>query len=253
MFGDDAWISRKIQEIYEIFRTGEERLESIYTADREYIILMAAFINNEYHSFLTSCVEADEDITKIDWECMEECVTDVRKLLRKRARPNIVITGKIKIIADLTREEQIKKQKLEAAFFGNQEGGLHKQQQNQAKGNKFQRNKNGEGGPRDDGLDRETDPDTVNPNVNPDWKMSWREFRRFIAPNVVICPKNGDKSVCEMYTMVGRCHFGARCYHSHDELSEEAKKEIGKWIAECKSKAKGGQEKEGSNKKQKKE
>jgi hypothetical protein len=41
-----------------------------------------------------------------------------------------------------------------------------------------------------------------------------------------------------MFNIVGRCHFGARCHHSHDELPDDVCEAIENWVAECKKKAK---------------
>jgi hypothetical protein len=123
--------------------------------------------------------------------------------------------------------------------------------------NKRQKQQGGKQGAYKDGVlgddgayQRKEDLNQTNKNLNPDWKMSWREFRRVITPYVVSCPKNGEKSVCARYFIVGKCFFGSQCHHSHDDLTDEAKVEIEKWIGECKKKAKaaGGNKKKNGNK-----
>jgi hypothetical protein len=64
------------------------------------------------------------------------------------------------------------------------------------------------------------------------------EFKRVISPFAKTCPKLGDKSICAMFNLVGRCHFGSRCHHSHEELPENVGVEMERWVAECKKQAK---------------
>jgi hypothetical protein len=64
------------------------------------------------------------------------------------------------------------------------------------------------------------------------------EFKRVISPFAKTCPKLGDKSICAMFNLVGRCHFGSRCYHSHEELPEDVGVAMERWVAECKKQAK---------------
>jgi hypothetical protein len=68
--------------------------------------------------------------------------------------------------------------------------------------------------------------------------MANKEFKWVISPNTSKCPKLGEKSICTMYNIVGRCYFGSRCHHSHDELTGAVKNEFEKWVLECKRMAK---------------
>jgi hypothetical protein len=83
--------------------------------------------------------------------------------------------------------------------------------------------------------------------------MAWKEFRRVISQNIENCPTNGEKQVCAMYNIVGRCPFGSQCKHSHDELPSDVRDEFEEWIKECKSKAKQNNKKGGKKNKKSKE
>jgi hypothetical protein len=71
MFSDDSWIAKKLQDLHDLFKELEEDLDSIAERDDEYILQLAAIINNRYHMFLSSCVEADGDITKVEFSHVE--------------------------------------------------------------------------------------------------------------------------------------------------------------------------------------
>jgi hypothetical protein len=97
----------------------------------------------------------------------------------------------------------------------------------------------------DEANEREEDPNHTNQNLNPKWKMSGNEFRRIISPNVKNSPKVGDRPVCAMFNIIGRCGFGSKCHNYHDELPEAVQIEMDKWIKECKENAKKNPKKKG--------
>jgi hypothetical protein len=126
--------------------------------------------------------------------------------------------------------------------------GLKKEQIRQPPGNlinKQQRFKN----EQDADSDREDGIQRKNPNVNKDWKMSSREFKNVLAPYTTDMPKVGNRSICGMFHIVGRCLFGNQCRHSHDELPESVCVEIENWIKDCKEKHKKGNKDKDGNKK----
>jgi hypothetical protein len=84
---------------------------------------------------------------------------------------------------------------------------------------------------QEDGIQRK------NPNVNKNWKMPARKFKEILSPYTTKMPKLGNKTICAMYNIVGRCVFGNQCRHSHDELPEDVCVKINKWIKDCKEKA----------------
>jgi hypothetical protein len=232
----------------------EREIDSISTLERDIILILAAMWNNEYHLFLSSCVEANGDINLVRWSILEEFPFTLRRIIESRAIPNFCFNHTIRLIRDQSREELRKKRALEDAFLNREAavagGG------GQLQNNKRQKQQGGKHAHKDDGsIDggdhREEDPNQTNNNLNPDWKMSSREFRRIISPYVASCPKNGEKSVCARFFLVGKCFFGSQCHHSHDELTEGAKVDIEKWVGECRKKAKtaaGNKKKNGNNK-----
>jgi hypothetical protein len=67
--------------------------------------------------------------------------------------------------------------------------------------------------------------------------MSAKKFKELLSPYTTEMPKLGNKTICAMYNIVGRCVFGNQCRHSHDELPEDIYAEVDKWIKACKEKA----------------
>jgi hypothetical protein len=233
MFGDGAWVTNQVQRLYETIRDMRNEIKSLQKVDDEYIARIASKINNDYHLFLTSCVNANEDIGRVNWRPLEECADEICLLLQKRAPLGFVLTEMIQSIIDQSRKDS--KRKQEDANEKQTPTGFSPARNKQKKKHRNQKRN----GPDDDDedSDREVDPQSKNPKVNPDWKMSWREFRRVISPQVANCPKVNGKSVCAMYNIVGECYFGSRCNHSHDDLPKTVKTEMQKWINDCKEKA----------------
>jgi hypothetical protein len=231
MFGDDAWISKKLQDLHELFKELEEDLDSIAERDDEYILQLAAIINNRYHMFLSSCVEADGDITKVEWSHVERLQGSMGDFIRTREKPAIVMTKVLHGISDQTKRELQAKRKRD---YTNPEdpgaGDPNARRQRLAK----QRNN----GDNDEGAEREVDPAKTNDKVRKEWKMSMNEFRRVMGPDMKNCPTLDGKSICAMFNIVGRCYFGSSCHHSHDELPDDICEEMDKWIEERRKVAK---------------
>jgi hypothetical protein len=246
MFGDESWIASKVKEIYEVIKEKEEEIIEASEMHRDYFISLAGKINNDYHNFLTSCIDADEDITKVDWEVLECTPKEIGRFIRSQEKPTLLINGVLRTIADEARSELKRKQEAAAAiedhtgftpprnkFKQNQQDKLQKQQ------------RGGGGGPRNDFFkaahevdsDHEDGIQRKNPNVNKNWKMSTTKFKEIISPYTTKMPKLGNRSICAMYNIVGRCVFGNQCRHSHDDLPDDVCAEIDKWIKSCKEKA----------------
>jgi hypothetical protein len=165
----------------------------------------------------------------------------IDELILSRDKPRFVLTSTFRAIAEQTENELKRKRAVENMFVepGGGEGN------NIENKNRFKRFKQGneligakQGERGGSPADRETDPEKTNEDVRADWKMSANEFKRVISPYVVTCPKLGNKTVCGMFHIVGRCYFGSQCRHSHEKLTEEVSNEIDQWIKECKQKAK---------------
>jgi hypothetical protein len=231
MFGDDSWLAKKLQEVYNMITVYESHLKGIARNDRDYILLLAAKLDNDYHLFLYSCVEADSDINNVAWEHLENLPNDIKYKIMNRERPNFIVSTMIRAIADQSKREYKRKQELENFFEPTGLTPPRKQRQHE---NNRRRKKNDSD---DDADEREDDPRRYNPNINKKWKMSVKEFRRIISPNVSECPKLNNKSICAMYNITGRCVFGAQCNHSHDELTGDIKDEFEEWINACKEQA----------------
>jgi hypothetical protein len=234
MFGEDSWLAKKVGELYEVFKELEEEIDEMSENDEEYILILAAMVNNDYHRFLLSCIEADDDISKVKWRYLEKTADTITTLVQSQQRPNFVITGVFKNILEQTKRELKRKRNADG------DDGDSADDRKGRKNNKFRkfRKNYGKGGVDEGNPDRETDPEKHNENVRSNWKMSANEFRKVISPHLAECPKLDDKSVCAMYNIVGRCYFGSQCRHLHDELSTGAAEEMDKWIKECKKKAK---------------
>jgi hypothetical protein len=113
MFGDEAWLTLQTKKLYEVIRTLHQSLQSIVEIDRDYIIKLSGRMNNDYHLFLSSCIEADGDIEAVEWSFVEDLPATVANIIRTRSPPNYIINTIIRQIADQTREEN--KRKLAAA------------------------------------------------------------------------------------------------------------------------------------------
>jgi hypothetical protein len=235
MFGENSWLTRKMKEIFEIIRDKEDEVKSIERMNAGFILSLAGLINSEYHHFLSSCVKAGGDIGNVCWDIMESLIIDIRSHIRKRSTPNFAMNVAIKAIADQSKSEH--KRKLEKAV-GEIHTGLTppRKQHQQYKQQLEQKDTD-----RDENL-------RTNPNVNKDWKMSVRKFKELVNPHISKMPKLGNKSICAMYNIVGRCAFGAQCRHAHDVLTGNVKAEFEKWLDGCKNSDKKAP-KEGNNKK----
>jgi hypothetical protein len=243
MFGDDSWLAKKIKEIHEVVTIFGSQIKGIATNDKDYILLLAAKLNNEYHLFLYSCVVADGDINSVAWEHLENFPNEIKNKILTRERPNFIISTMIRAIADQSKREYKRKQELENFFEPT--GLTPPRKQRPQELNKYRKREESD----DDTEEREVDPKRQNPNVNKKWKLSVKEFRRIITPNVSTCPTLNNKSICARYNITGRCVHGSQCHHSHDALTGDAKEEFDKWFKSCKELAK--QNNDGKNKKKK--
>jgi hypothetical protein len=236
MFSEDSWLSGKMERIYKIIRDKEDEIKSIERMNDGFILALAGLINSEYHHFLTSCVKANDDIEKVNWSIMESLIIDIKTHIRKRAIPNFTMNVAIKAIAEQSKTEY--KRKLEKAV-GEIHTGLTPPR-NKLRQQQYQQGRIG--GPKRDEPDDDEDRDAnlrTNPNVNKNWKMSVKKFKEIINPNISKMPKIGNKSICAMYNIVGRCAFGAQCRHTHEELTGNVKTEFEKWLAACKEQQQG--------------
>jgi hypothetical protein len=194
MFGDNAWITGQIHKLYETIRDLRNEIKSLQKVDNEYIARIASKINNDYHLFLTSCIHADEDIEKVKWGYLEDCAEEISSTLHKRAPLGFVLTEMIQKVIDQSNQEQKRKQDADGNEVKTPTG--FSPARNKQKRKHKNKNKNHDNSDEDDDSDREVDPQSKNPKVNPNWKMSWKEFRQVISPHVAKCPKVNDKAVC---------------------------------------------------------
>jgi hypothetical protein len=232
MFGDEAWLTLQIGKLYRVIQTLHRSLQSIVDIDRDYILKLAGRMNNDYHLFLTSCIEADGDIEAVEWSFVEDLPTTIANIIKTRSPPNYNTI--IRQIANQTRDES--KRKLAAEGVLGHTGLTPPRKHRQRERNK---NKNrGRDSSDDEDYEREEDPNRTNQNPDPNWKMSGNEFRRVISPNTKSCPKVGERPVCAMFHIIGRCGFGSRCHNHHDELPDPIREEMDKWIKACKEEAK---------------
>lgn len=225
VFGDDSWLAKMTGTVYEKMAQLEQEIESIAHNDREYIVQIAAIWNNEFHLFLNSCIEANGDIQKVRWSRYDALPETLPSLIQTRTKPSFILTDILHLILDQSMREMQQKRNAENAFGGN--GGNYNNR------DKFKKINGG-----DEAQKREGNPNQKNEKIRASLKMSMNEFKKVISPFAKSCPKIGDKSVCAMFNIVGRCHFGARCHHSHDELPDDVCEAIENWVAECKKKAK---------------
>jgi hypothetical protein len=241
VFGDDSWFAKTTGLVYKQMELLRRELESIAENDKDYILQIAAIWNNEYHLFLTSCIEANDDITKVRWSRYDTLPDTLSSLIQTRTKPSYVLTTCLRLIAEQSQLEAQQKRNAENAFGAINADG-------KKGGNKYRKWQGDAGG----NLEREEDPQRKNNNIRANLKMSMNEFKRVISPFAKTCPKLGEKLICAMFNLVGRCHFGARCHHSHDELPEDVCIEMERWVAECKKQVKEQTpKKNGDNKKNK--
>jgi hypothetical protein len=117
MFGDNSWIVKKLQDLHNVIKQLEEDLDSIAERDEEYIhiLQLAAIINNRYHMFLTSCVEVDGDITKVEWSHVERLQEMKGDFIQMREKSGIMLTTVLYGISDQTKRELQAKRKCDQA------------------------------------------------------------------------------------------------------------------------------------------
>jgi hypothetical protein len=163
------------------------KIKSLQKVDNEYIARIASKINNDYHLFLTSCIHADEDIEEVKWSYLEDCAEEISSTLHKRAPLGFVLTEMIQSVIDQSNQEL--KQKQDAGGNEQKTPTGFSPARNKQKRKHKNKNKNNNSSDDDDDSDREVDPQSRNPKVNPNWKMSWKEFRQVISPHVANCPK----------------------------------------------------------------
>jgi hypothetical protein len=72
MFGDNSYITKKLEELSDVIETLDDEIDSLAENNENYILLLAGIINNEYHLFLSSCVDANDDIEKVAWEHIDK-------------------------------------------------------------------------------------------------------------------------------------------------------------------------------------
>jgi hypothetical protein len=222
-------------------------IKSLHKKDDEYIARITSKLNNDYHTFLTSCIHANEDIEKVNWKPLEDCSDEIRTSLQKRDPLGFVLTDMIQSVIDQSKRE-LKRKHEDEAGAKTRTGGFSPTAKKPKRGKKGRGNRNRDSSDDDD-SDREVDPQCHNPKLNPNWKMSWKDFRKIISPRVDGCPKINDKSVCAMFNIVGECYFGSRCNHSHEDLPKKVKDEMQKWIDDCKEKASKNDKKKNGGKK----
>jgi hypothetical protein len=208
MFGDEAWVAKKVKEIYEVIKEKEEEIIEASEMHRDYFISLAGKINNDYHNFLTLCIDADEDITKVDWEVLECTPKEIGCFIRSQEKPTLLINGVLRTIADEARSELKRKQEAAAAIKDHtgftpprnklKQEKLQKQQRAGGKGpwNKL-KNAQEVDSDHEDGIQHK------NPNVNKKWKMSMTKFKEIISPYTTEMPKLGNRSICSLYNIVG--------------------------------------------------
>jgi hypothetical protein len=237
MFGDGAYVTLKMKEVHDAIEKLENEIESLAENDDDYILLLAGIINKEYHLFLSSCINANEDIEQVEWEHIDEIAKTIHGFVKARTKPTFVLPRVIRQIYDQTirdlAADRKRKYDDDRAAIGiggdpNANNRLKRLKKNDRKG---------DGGGYE--PEREVDPEKSNDNVHKDWKMSANEFRRVMGEHMKSCPTLEDgKSICAMFNIVGRCYFGSKCHHSHDELPDNIVKKMDDWINECRKKAK---------------
>jgi hypothetical protein len=91
MFGDEAWLTLQIKKLYEVIQTLQRSLQSIVKIEKDYITKLAGHMNNDYHLFLSSCIEADGDINLVKWSFVEDLPATVPNIIKTRSPPNYII------------------------------------------------------------------------------------------------------------------------------------------------------------------
>jgi hypothetical protein len=105
MFGVDAWVTLQVKRLYETIRDMRNEIKSLQKKDDEYIARIASKLNNDYHTFLTSCIHADEDIEKVNWKPLEDCCDEIRLSLQKRDPLGFVLTDMIQSVIEQSKKE----------------------------------------------------------------------------------------------------------------------------------------------------
>jgi hypothetical protein len=124
MFGNDAWITIQVERLHDTIQDMRNEIKSLHRADTDYIARIALKIDNDYHTFLTSCIHADEDLTKVNWRALEDCSDEISSTIRKRAPMGFVMTDMIQSVIDQTKKELKRKQEAEEAKTPGAGGGL---------------------------------------------------------------------------------------------------------------------------------
>jgi hypothetical protein len=160
MFGENSWLTNQVKVVAELLASYENEIDSIAELDRDIILILAAMWNNEYHLFLKSCVEANDDITRVRWQYLEDFPLTIRRIIESRTIPNFVFNHTIRLIRDQSREELRRKRALEDAFLNRETaigGGNLVQVENKKPRNNMDQVNKGPGD--DDRVRREEDPD----------------------------------------------------------------------------------------------
>jgi hypothetical protein len=134
MYGDNAWLSNTAKEIYKVVQKKEEEIIEASEMHRDYLISLAGIINN--HEFLTSCIDANGDIRKVDWEVLESTSKEIGRMVQSQAKPSLMINGILRTITEEARMELKRKQEAAAAMeehkgFTPHRKGLKKEQAKQ--------------------------------------------------------------------------------------------------------------------------
>jgi hypothetical protein len=116
VFGDDSWFAKITGLVYKQMELLRRELESIAENDKDYILQIALIWNNEYHLFLTSCIEANDDIQKVRWNRYDALPDTLSSLIQTRTKPSFVLTTCIRLIAEQSKLEAQQKRNAENAF-----------------------------------------------------------------------------------------------------------------------------------------
>jgi hypothetical protein len=100
VFGDDALLTLKTKELHNIVTEHKMEINSIAYMDDNYITLLIAKMNNDYHLFLASCLSANNNISKVNWGHIDRLPEVIKNHIQNRERPNFVLTSTIYSIAD---------------------------------------------------------------------------------------------------------------------------------------------------------
>jgi hypothetical protein len=113
MFGDDSWLATKMSEVYNTIQTFKPEIHSIARNEKDYITLLASQINNDYHLFLSSCLDADDDMDKVSWNYIDHLSGKIKELVKNRSKPNFVMTRMVRALAEQSRIEIKRKQEAD--------------------------------------------------------------------------------------------------------------------------------------------